>query len=306
MAENSKLANISVALRDDTIHRLGGYGDNFYMTWSQDDRQLVALCDGTGWDQNADQFYNSKLYSIDRPDIAGISEISGYPLLTPGSRDDRYYGFGTLARNNNIYQFLSTFNHPVRHPDGKPWQDLRFAGAKLIVSRDSGVTWRNQDGSEPLIWEAGAQRSRESMVFFQEDQETFSLMSILQMGRNYEHNRDGFAYVYAPNGNTEGTMNELVMFRVPVARLEQRASYEYFAGLDAVGAAKWSKSIDERRPVHVFPSGWVNTLVHPYAWQPSVVYNPGLGLYLMANWATGPAADGMWFEKPSYLGFWVS
>ena len=37
---------------------------------------------------------------------------------------------------------------------------------------------------------------------------------------------------------------------------------------------------------------------------PSVVYNEPLGLYLMANWGMGTAADGEWFAKPSYLGFW--
>jgi hypothetical protein len=37
-----------------------------------------------------------------------------------------------------------------------------------------------------------------------------------------------------------------------------------------------------------------------------VVYNAPLELYLMANWGMGCAADGMWFGKPSYLGFWIS
>ena len=49
--------------------------------------------------------------------------------------------------------------------------------------------------------------------------------------------------------------------------------------------------------MHTFPSGWVNTKVHPYAWHPSVVYNAPLGVYLMANWGMGCAADGMWFGK---------
>ena len=56
--------------------------------------------------------------------------------------------------------------------------------------------------------------------------------------------------------------------------------------------------------VTTFPSGWVNTKVHPYAWHPSVVYDAPLGGYLMANWGMGCAPDGTWFGKPSYLGFW--
>jgi hypothetical protein len=50
----------------------------------------------------------------------------------------------------------------------------------------------------------------------------------------------------------------------------------------------------------------VNTQIHPYAWHPSVVYNSALGVYIMANWGMGCSPDGLWFGKPSYLGFWVA
>ena len=36
------------------------------------------------------------------------------------------------------------------------------------------------------------------------------------------------------------------------------------------------------------------------------MYNAPLGLYMMANWGMGTAPDGMWFDKPSYLGFWMA
>jgi hypothetical protein len=49
------------------------------------------------------------------------------------------------------------------------------------------------------------------MAFFKEPGDGFSLLTVLQMGKDYERNEDGYVYVYAPNGNTEGTMNELVM-----------------------------------------------------------------------------------------------
>jgi hypothetical protein len=126
------------------------------------------------------------------------------------------------------------------------------------------------------------------------------------MGKNYEANRDGFVYVYAPNGNTEGTMNELAMFRVPKAELLNRGAYEYFAGSQSDGTGKWVKDINARGVVHTFPHGWVNTTAHPYAWHPSVVYNAPLGIYIMVNWGMGVAPDGEWFGKPSYLGFWTA
>jgi hypothetical protein len=144
------------------------------------------------------------------------------------------------------------------------------------------------------------------MVFFEEPQTAFSQMTILQMGRNYESNADGFVYVYAPNGITDGTMNELVMFRVPKIYVLNRNAYEYFAGMRADGTAAWIKDIHARAVVHTFPRGWVNRDAQPFAWQPSVVYNAPLGVYMMANWGNGCGPDGSWFGQPSYFGLWIA
>jgi hypothetical protein len=302
-------------LRDDTIRRLGGLGDNWYSTWGADGSLYVALCDGFGFPGLPRRAYNSNLYRIEGHPETGVTfhEVPGYPeLSTPvldygiGYPRTRYYAFGTLDVGGTIYQFLDTWNVPTT-PENVAAGTLRFIGAKLIYSPDGGATWHNQDGTTPVVWEDwDDERSRETMVFFKEPGEAFSLHSILQMGRGYELNRDGYVYVYAPNGNVEGTMNELVMFRVPTGRVLDRGSYEYFVGRDADGGARWSKSIARRGVVHTFPAGWVNVGGHPYAWQPSITYNPALDTYLMANWATRPGPDGDWFDGPSYLGLYSS
>ena len=142
------------------------------------------------------------------------------------------------------------------------------------------------------------------MAFFKEPGDAFSLLTVLQMGKAYEQNKDGYVYIYSPNGSTEGTMNQLVLCRVPKDRIRDREAYEFFAARKPDGTAEWSSDIAARGVVQTFPSGWVNTKVHPYAWHPSVVYDEPLGVYLMANWGMGCAPDGTWFGKPSYLGFW--
>jgi hypothetical protein len=184
--------------------------------------------------------------------------------------------------------------------------DLRFIGAKLIYSPDNGETWYNQDGSTPVHWEDWDERSKDTMVFFNEPGESFGVHSILQMGKDYELNTDGYVYVYSPNGNEEGTMNQLVMCRMPKDKILDRSSYEFFTGLNDDGSASWSPDIEDRGVVYTFPTGWVNKRVHPYAWQPNVTYNPGLGMYIMGNWATGLSETGEWFGKPSYLGLYQS
>lgn len=303
----------SLTRREDTIRRMDGSGDNWHMSWAHDDSQYVSLCDGAGFSDLPREFHNSRLLRISGgPLDARFLDVAAYPSLSrPKQKPSatRYYNFGTLAIGGHVYQFLSTFNRSLRVgefdiPDAN--DPMRFIGCKLIYSPDNGRTWHNQDGSTPVVWEPWNARSRKTMAFYDEDQDAFSLISILQMGKNYELNRDGYIYAYAPNGSTDGTMNELVMFRVPRAKLLDRHSYEYYAGQSGPGEARWQRNIDDRRAVHTFPRGWVNRSYHPWSWMPSVTYNAPLDLYMMASWGTGSSPSGHWFAKPSYLGFWVA
>jgi len=289
---------------EETTLRLGGNGDNWHMTWASDDKQYAGLCDGFGWPGMPRAFYNSRLFSIiGAPPKVQFEYLPGYPELINRNENRelcRYYGFGILASGNNIYQFLSTPNRPLIEPES------RFVGAKLIYSPDLGRTWRNQDGSSPVHWEHWEEKSKTNMTFFEEDGDAFSLLTVLQMGKGYEQNRDGYVYVYAPNGSAEGKMNQLVLFRTPKDRILERGAYEFFAGRDADGSARWSSRIEDRAVVHTFPSGYVNRLPNPYAWHPSIVYYTPMRTYLMVNWGMGCGADGKWFAKPSYLGFWTA
>ena len=291
---------------DATIHRMGGRGDNWHTTWAANDKLYTGMCDGTGFTQvegHTGMFYISRVYAINgHPPHHSFEHLPGFPDLTKGpGPDDRntYYGFALIALDDHIYYYLSTPNHPFTH------EGARFVGAKLIYSPDLGETWLNQDGSA-VVWQEWSARSRDNMVFFEEPDDVFSLITVLQMGKNYEHNSDGYVYIYSPNGSVEGTMNQLVMCRVPRGRILHRSAYEYFVSRNDDGSANWSGGIDDRGVSHTFPSGYVNVKVHPYAWQPGVVYNAPLGLYMMSNWGMAVSDDGVWFDGPSYLGFWVA
>ena len=301
----------SLTRREDTIVRLGGSGDNFPMTWAADDRLLVSVTDGYGWHDDPPGRYSARIWAIEGgPEDATFHDLAGYPDLFQYPHDPenycRYLGYGVLAVDGCIYQFLHALNHPPR-----VWLDSKAIGAKLIYSPDNGVTWHNQDGSTPVAWEDWYDRSRKNMVFYREPQDAFSFLTFVQMGRGYEANRDGYVYVYSPNGNYDGSMNQLVLFRVPKQRLLQRVAYEFFAGPRPDGTASWTREIEAREVVHTFPAGWVNKAVHlvddlPYTWLPSIVYNPPLDTYLMVSWGMGVGANGLYFARPSYLGFWTA
>ena len=220
--------------------RLGGEGDNWHMTWTSDDRLVAGLCDGTAkpWPNVPRKLYNSRLISIrGLPPKLEFSDTPGYPelLVGPGPRDNsRYYNFGILATGGAIYQFLSTPDRPFDNNAPHP----RFIGAKLIYSPDNGTTWHNQDGSTPVRWEPWEDRSKRNMAFFKEPDNAFSLLTLLQMGQNYEQNADGYVYIYSPNGSTEGTMNQLVLCRVPKDRIPDRGAYEFFVARQPDGTAR--------------------------------------------------------------------
>ena len=139
-------------LEESTI-RLGGCGDNWHMSWADNDKVYVGMCDGTGLPGTPLGEYNSRAYAITGtpPDLR-FEFLPGYPDLKSGSR---YYNFGILALDGRIYQYLSTPDRPFLDPYGP-----RFVGAKLIYSPDDGRTWCNQDGSSPVTWEPWEKRSR--------------------------------------------------------------------------------------------------------------------------------------------------
>ena len=87
------------------------------------------------------------------------------------------------------------------------------------------------------------------MVFFDEP-DILSCYSIAN-GGNYEHNRDGYVYGYAPNGNAQATTKQLAMFRVPKDRILDRSAYEFFVSCSGGGSTIWSRDIEKRGVVHV-------------------------------------------------------
>ena len=308
-ATSSPASTVSTRPDPASLTRLGGLGDGYKMTQMADGTQLVVVNDGTGWAPPPATFYSTRMWTVTGgPEQPEFAQFAGYPVVDHASRPQdapSYYGHSALAVGDTIYQFLSTLDRAEDHP-------RHWTGAKLIASRDGGKSWTNADGSAPVVWESFEEQSRDRLTFFNEPGGAFSLVSFLQMGPAYSQNRDGFAYIYGLNGSVDGLMNQLMLARVPKDHADERARYEYFAGLSPDGTAQWSPSIEARRPVQEFPRGWVNyTNLFPgdlvvEAWLPSVVWNEALGRYMMAAAGIGNAPDGTEFGKPSYLGIYLS
>ena len=285
----------SIKRLEETTIRFGGNGDNWHMTWAKDDKQYASLCDGIGWPGMPQAFYNSRLIATagNPPDVK-FEFLTNYPELINRRENremNRYYNFAVLALDDYLYQFLSTPNRPFDEP--QPC----FAGAKLIYSPDLGRTWHNQDGSTPVRWEPWEERSKANMAFFEEDGEAFSLLTILQMGKNYEYNTDGYVYIYSSDGpSAYESYDQMVLARVPADRVGERGAYEFLAGVGQDGTPAWSADIARRQRVFRYPG---------HCQRSDVVYVPGLKRYLMALGFDHGGAWGL-FDAPQPWGPWTT
>ncbi len=285
---------------DPEIVRLGDNGDNWCMTIGEDNALYTAQCDGRGWYNEDGSHKDFKNYHVWRitggPDTAGfhaeminhpdysrtgLMEIHG-PVIPPDSviefprsskellHDWNWYGYGIVSIDGNLYQFISHCG--ARR--GWSW----FDGTQLIWRPKGENTWKRWNGTDAhdrnrwLLNEGGNQ-----LMFFNEPEYAFSFISVAQYGKDYQENKDGYVYIYSPEGRLKAA--NLNMARVKKGDLLDRDKWEYFAEINENGEAKWIVGdITKRGIVHQFPDGWGF-----YSWSPSVVWNEKLGLFIMVT-----------------------
>ena len=298
-----KVRPTGIVFQSNTMRRVEARGDNWCITWAADDSQIVSMDDGN-WLRGPKAFSNH-LYRLVGPHTAFEREdIPNYPEFLYGARG--WFGYGIVSVDGVLYSFVSKC--PKNHWSGP------FRGVKLLRSPDNGATWYrvNSEGEDRRIAPQDEVRytvNREEMFFFEEspvhdhggEAYPFSYCAFLQHGRDNSTATDGYVYVYSPEG---ARTHELLLARVPKNRIATRAAWEFLAGWDE-GKPRWSSALAERHPMHTFPEqnsegdvfGW-------YSWLPSVVWNEGLGLYIMVNGGTY-AGKGLTGEAKDYYSSWM-
>jgi len=306
----------SASLPEHAVIRTDAANNPMAITWAADDRQFITSGDGPMWPAiPEDDYHTTELYALNgAPENRSHERINTYPRVglwdfLSGAAAP-YYCEAMLVVDGILYQYLSTGPRWVNGAAELKNPNQHMNGAKVIYSSDGGRTWHNQDRSTPVAFELPQDQTRKNMVFLNEPQFSFSILSVLQMGRDYKDNQDGYIYLYSPNGVTEGSMNEAVLCRVPKDRILDRARYEFFMGMTSGAQARWDKDIAARVPIHTFPSGYVATdSNYPAGWRVSVAYNAPLAMYMMISGADGSdgsaGADGVVSTK-SYWGIWMA
>ena len=307
---------VDVSFHRETMTRIDDRGDNWCITWTNEGDQVTSMCDGN-W-LNGEYEYHNHLYRImGEADDFTRADIPGYPQFTYDHTG--WFGYGVISIGNNLYATVSK-------TPGENWSGP-FRGIKMLKSTDSGKTWYrvNSLGEEryldPLDDTARNDISPEEMFFMEESGKfkhdrlafPFSFCSFVQNGQANSAAQDDYIYIYSPEGSQT---NQLLLARAKQQKIENRDMWEYFMAWDGIEPL-WTDDLDKRGVIHEFPKkndsgeyfGW-------YSWLRCVVWNEGLGLYIMVNGGTyarhGLSNSGedyyhKWMHtKTGSLGFWYA
>jgi hypothetical protein len=263
-----------------THRRLAPGSDNWPMTWADDGHQYTAWGDGGGFGGTNQQ--GRVALGVARieggpEDYTGTNVWGGVEAENPAQFEGKSYGI--LSLDGVLYMWVGC----------QPGKHLRWC--QLAWSADHGAHWKLAD------WR-----------FRFEDHLT--IPTLLNFGQDYAGARDEYVYSYyihptwgpdqAPGGNYGFDVHRpgrVYLSRVPKARLLERGSYEFFAGLDQNGEPRWSRNLASKAPVFEDPNG--------VGWNLSVSYAASLNRYLLCteHAATHVGKLGI-FDAPAPWGPW--
>jgi hypothetical protein len=201
----------------ESIVRQAAGGDNWPITWGDDDVLYTAFGDGWGFEP----LLPNKL-------SMGFSKVAGMP--------PDHKGFNFTAVNG---EFRGA-GHRGRKASGLLMVDgvlyvlaRNLGNAQLAWSRDDGATWTWAD------WKFTT---------------SFGAPTFLNFGKNYAGARDEYVYIYSLDGGSAYiAADRMVLARVPRNQIAKNTAYEYFVGLDATGQPVWSRDIAQRGAVFEHP-----------------------------------------------------
>lgn len=203
----------------ESIVRKGEGGDNWPVTWADDDDLYTAYGDGRGFLP-----YTEEKLSL------GLVKVSGGPNDFRGvnirSETGEQFGEGPEGLKSSGILMV----------DGTLYMLVRNAGnSQLARSQDHGKSWTWAD------WKF---------------ETSFGYATFLNFGKNYAGARDGYVYVFSHDTDSAyEPADQMVLARVPKGRIFEQAAYEFFSGLDSEGdgAPQWSPDISQRQPVFSHP-----------------------------------------------------
>ena len=197
----------------DRIIRKAEGGDNWPMTWGDDDRLYTAYGDGWGFEPKTKEKLSLGLARVSQ----GPTDFIGVNLRSPTGE---FLGQGSRGKKASGLLMV----------EGVLYMWVRNAGnAQLGWSGDRGENWEWSD------WYLDT---------------SFGAPTFLNFGPNNAGARDPFVYFYSHDSNSAyEAADTMVMGRVDKGNLKDRGSYEFLSSFDNRGRPLWTKDVGKRGPV---------------------------------------------------------
>lgn len=224
--------------KSSNIFRKALGGDNWPVTWAEDNRIYTAYGDGNGFKPKLE-----KKVSLGFARIEGIPpNFSGYNLKSDGVQfgngQSGKKASGLLMVDGVLYMWVRNANKDNE-------------GSQLAWSTDLGKTWK---------WN--------NWVFDQ-----FGYCTFINFGRNYQGARDSYIYsVTHDHPSAYKRADRFILMRVPINDVLKRDAYEFFKGFSKEKKPLWTNNIKERGavfrdPGRCFRSGIsYNPFLRRYFW----------------------------------------
>jgi hypothetical protein len=207
-------------------------GDLWPSCWSDDDALYAANGDGAGFGSNMSDIVVNRITGTPAADdLAGTALAFGDAVGQVWSGADfTRKPTGMLCVDGVIYLAVQDLRH-----------DFNEAPAATIArSDDRGKTW-TWDTTAPMF-----------------DDHEFTTIFFADFGKDAEHAPDGYAYAYGLDGNWRDSFDdsvpdptELFLARVPTDSVQDRATWEFYAGEPGDAEPTWTDDIGDKRPVLV-------------------------------------------------------
>jgi len=224
-----------------TRKKYGQEGDQWPMTWHSDDNVYAGYGDGYGFNREIDKQY----MGVTRIKGSSPSSLIGddlWGMPTTGSIDTKPGAF--ISYNNIIYLF-----HDIKGENPKR----------------SYIAWSTNNG-------VSFTRPTTAVFDTSKDGADMILIGLLQNGKGYSGNTDGYFYAYFAQFKWNGKY--IYLGRVPKGeQIKNRNSYEFYSGLDSSGNPTWTKDVNQKKSIFHDENGLI--------WHVGVSYNPGLNRYFL-------------------------
>lgn len=303
---------IDVSFNYETVTRKGNFGDNWCQTWAADNNIYTMLDDGNGWwgfnhhTKGFPDWQGSMCIQISGDEFfssTDVKKMEGWPK-NPASSP--FYAYGTVSVEGMIYVWLwksetkTSYRRPIAN--------------RLLYSPDLGKTFYRWNGEKETD-ETFAETDSTSFFFYKEDPTlkidrdayAFNWIAFCQNGKNNSLAKDDYVYMYSPE---QKNIRELSVIRVHKNHILDKSKYEYFLEWNGENP-KWTKNIKERGANLLYPE--CNNGEWMWAsWFPSVVYNPGLDLYIMVSYGVTDPGKEYWdgwcrnCRYPASVGLWYA